>query len=343
MNVVILGAGSFGTALALVLADNGHRVKIWSHLEEIAKEINEKRENAIFLPEVPLSNTITATHQFEEAFENAELVLSVVPTQVTREVWEKAKNHLPPEVLIISASKGIEQGTLKLVNEIIIDEIGVENKDRLLFLSGPSFAKEVARKIPTLVTIAGNNKENIMKAQHIFKNAYFRTYGTTDVIGVELGGALKNIIALACGISDGLGMGHNSRAAIMTRGLAEIARLGIAMGAKPVTFMGLAGVGDLILTCTGDLSRNRSVGLQIGFGKKVDEILKDMRMVAEGVTTTESAYQLSKKKNVEMPITEYAYEILYKGRSPADTLKDMMSRKLRFEEDNVEDNEEALL
>ncbi|MDH5721107.1 MAG: NAD(P)H-dependent glycerol-3-phosphate dehydrogenase [Spirochaetia bacterium] len=334
MNVTVIGAGSFGTALSLVLSDNGHRVRMWSHLEEIASEINKHKENTVFLPEVPLPNSITATHLYEEAFEAAELVLTAVPTQVTREVWQNAKKHLPEKALVISATKGIEQGTHKLVSDILIDEMGENNKERLLFLSGPSFAKEVARKVPTLVTIAGYNKENIKEAQSIFRNHYFRAYGTNDVIGVELGGSLKNIIALACGISDGLGMGHNSRSALMTRGLAEIVRLGNAMGANPMTFMGLAGLGDLILTCTGDLSRNRSVGFQLGMGKKLDDILKNMRMVAEGVTTTESAYELSKIMKVEMPITEYAYEILYKNRSPADTMKEMMSRKMKFEDED---------
>lgn len=334
MKVAVLGAGSFGTSLAMVLAHNDHEVNIWSHSKDTADVISKKRENSIYLPGITLQESIQASHNMEAMVKGCDAVLSVVPTQATREVWKNAKKLIEPGRPIIVASKGIEQKTHLLVNEIMLDILGEEAKGNLFFLSGPSFAKELAEKKPTAITIAGYNQERIDEIQRIFFNKYFRAYGTNDVVGVELGGALKNIIALGTGISDGLGMGPNARAALITRGLAEIARLGKAKGADPMTFMGLAGLGDLVLTCTGDLSRNRQVGIRLAQGEKIDKILASMRQVAEGVPTTQSAFELSQKLGVSMPITEAAYHILYKDKDPGTVYGMLMHRDMKFESDD---------
>lgn len=332
MQVAVIGAGSFGTALAKLLAENKHDIFLWSHSVDTVEAIQKNGENTIYLPGIPLPKNIQVSNDLKEVLYKKELVLFVVPTQVVRSVLQEAKDFIPKSSLILSASKGIERGTLLLVAEIFLEVLGQEVKNRLFFLSGPSFAREVAMRIPTAVTIAGYSVTEIGILQAAFHNEYFRAYASTDVIGVELGGALKNVIALATGISDGLGLGHNTRAAIITRGLAEIARLGRALGADPLTLMGLSGMGDLVLTCTGDLSRNRTVGLELGRGKKLSEILQNMRMVAEGVPTTESAYELSLKKQVEMPITEAVYQILYKDKSPKEAIRELMTRRLKFEQ-----------
>ncbi len=333
MRVTVVGAGSFGTSLAKVLAENNHEVLLWSHSEDTVEAIRTKGENSIYLPGVRLPTNISVTHDMQQAMAGSEMVLSVVPTQATREVWVKAKEFLPAGIPVVVGSKGVEKKTHKLVCDIFVDVLGEENKKNLFFLSGPSFAKEIAAQIPTAITIAGYSKDRTPDIQKIFHNHYFRVYGTSDVIGVELGGALKNVMAIATGISDGLGMGHNSRAAIITRGLAEIARLGTNMGADPLTFMGLAGMGDLVLTCTGDLSRNRTVGLRLGEGMTLNEIMSNMRMVAEGVPTTESAYELSKEREVSMPITEAIYHILYENESPREAITRLMGRSIKFETD----------
>ncbi|MCS6985706.1 MAG: NAD(P)-dependent glycerol-3-phosphate dehydrogenase [Leptospiraceae bacterium] len=331
MKVAVIGAGSFGTALGKLLAENRHDVYVWSHSLDTAQAIREKRENTIYLPGFPLPENLRVSHELGEVLYKSELVVFAVPTQVARSVIEQMCPQLPRSAIIVSASKGIERGTLCLLADIFVEILGTENKKRLFFLSGPSFAREVAMRFPTAVTIAGYSLEEIGVVQAAFHNEYFRVYASNDVIGVELGGALKNVIALAAGISDGLGLGHNSRAALITRGLAEIARLGQAMGAHPLTFMGLAGMGDLVLTCTGDLSRNRSVGLEIGRGKTLKEVMEHMRMVAEGVPTTESAYELARKKEVEMPITEAVYDILYRHESPREAMRKLMTRRLKQE------------
>ena len=333
MKATVVGAGSFGTSLAKALADNKFDVNLWSHSKDTVNTIIDNKENKIYLPGVKLPDKITGHHDLREALKDTSLVLSVVPSQVTRQVWNEYKDAIPEGAAIVSGSKGIEKGTHLLVSEIFVDVLGEDKKDRLFFLSGPSFAKELANEIPTAITIAGYNSEKIPDIQKMFHTPYFRAYGTADVVGVELGGALKNVMAIATGISDGIGMGNNTRAAIITRGLHEIAKLGKQMGAHPITFMGLAGMGDLVLTCTGDLSRNRTVGLRLGEGMSLKEILDNMRMVAEGVPTTQSAYELSKKMNIEMPITESVYQMLYEDMSPRDVLLKVMGRKLKFEND----------
>lgn len=334
MKISVIGAGSFGTSLAKVLADNGHDIFLWSYEKETSDDINQNRINSVFLPDIVLPSNIVASNSLEEVLSDTKFVLSVVPTQVVASVWKEAQKYLDKEAVLVSASKGIEKKTHRIVSDILIDILGEERKSNMAFLSGPTFARELAMKVPTAVTIAGYNKEKISEIQNIFHNEYFRAYGINDVIGVELGGALKNVIAVATGVSDGLKLGYNTRAAIITRGLAEIARLGNAMGADPMTFMGLAGMGDLVLTCTGDLSRNRTVGMKLGQGMNLEKIMNDMKMVAEGVHTTESAYELSRLKNVEMPITEAMYQILYENKDPKDVIKDLMSRKLKFEHIN---------
>lgn len=331
MRIAVVGAGSFGSCLALLLHRNGHQVSLWSHSEDTCRIIRETGENKTYLPGYPFPKDIQVTNELKEILTAAELVLYVVPTQATRKVLEESASFLQSGQNIVSASKGIEQGTHRLVAEIFTDVLGEEFRDRLFFLSGPSFAKEVAAGVPTAVTLAGYNKKKIPEIQNVFSGDTFRAYGTTDVVGVEIGGALKNIIAIATGITDGLELGYNSRAAIMTRGLAEIARLGRELGANPVTFMGLAGMGDLVLTCTGSLSRNRTVGVKLGQGMSLDEIMKDMRMVAEGVATTQSAHELATSLGVEMPITRLVYEVLYDGRNIREAVTALMSRKLKFE------------
>ncbi len=334
MKISVLGAGSFGTSLAMVLAHNDHEVHLWSHSRDTVEAITRKRENTIYLPGIALQESIQASQNMADIMKDTDAVLSVVPTQATREVWSQARKYLPDNTPIIVASKGIEQKTHLLVSEIMEDQMGKEYRENLFFLSGPSFAKELAEKKPTAITIAGYDEAKISEIQRLFFNKYFRVYGTTDVIGVELGGAMKNIIAIGTGISDGLGMGSNARAALITRGLAEIARLGKAKGADPLTFMGLAGLGDLVLTCTGDLSRNRQVGIRLAKGEKIARIVDSMRMVAEGVPTTQSAFELAQKLGVSMPITEAAYHILYLDKDPGTVYGMLMHREIKFESED---------
>ncbi|MDH4199021.1 MAG: NAD(P)-dependent glycerol-3-phosphate dehydrogenase [Spirochaetia bacterium] len=333
MKIAILGAGSFGTALSIVVAQNADEVCIWSHSLDIIKDMETSRVNSVYMPGILLPENIHASGDLEFVMQNADIVLSVIPTQATREVWKHAVSYLPENSKIVVASKGIECNTHLLLSEVLIEVVGNSFQKNLFFLSGPSFAREIALKLPTAITIACYDPDAIAPMQEIFLTDFIRTYGSSDVIGVQLGGALKNIIAIAVGISDGLGMGNNSRAALITRGLAEIARLGKVMGADPITFMGLSGLGDLVLTCTGDLSRNRSVGIKIGQGQEIGDIQKNMRMVAEGVTTTKSAYELSIIKGVSMPITHGVYQILYENRKPSETIRPLMARQIKLEKD----------
>lgn len=333
VKVAVLGAGSWGTALGKLLAENGHRVLLWARDAQEADAINRDRTNEKYLPGFVLPEGIRATNDMDEALSGAELVLSVVPTIGLREVLGKAAERFPAGAPILSCTKGIETSTLKLVSEIFEEHLPKERHGDVTYLTGPSFAREVAARMPTAVTVAGTDETVCHRVQSLLMNDLFRVYTTDDVIGCELAAALKNVIAIAAGVADGLGFGHNTRAALITRGLAEIGRLALALGAHPLTMSGLAGVGDLVLTCTGDLSRNRSVGLALGRGQKLDEILAGMTMVAEGVNTTKSAYELSQKRGVEMPITAAMYRILYEDQDPRTAVVELMTRRARPERD----------
>jgi glycerol-3-phosphate dehydrogenase (NAD(P)+) len=325
--IAVIGAGSWGTALAFLLGDKGHDVSLWVYEEELVQEILIKRINTKYLPDAALPETITPSSSLEDVLKDAEIVLSVVPTQHTRIVFKDAAGLIPEGAHLVTASKGIEIGTLLTVTEILEELTG----KKVAALSGPSFAKEVIKKLPTAVTIASDSKVTALKLQEVFNTDHFRIYTNTDVIGVELGGALKNVMAIASGISDGMGLGSSARAALITRGLEEIVRLGSAMGADEKTFRGLSGMGDLVLTCTGSLSRNYTVGTRLGKGEKLKDIIESMSMVAEGVATSESAYELSKKHSVDMPVVEQVYKTIKGDISPKDAVKELMTRSLKAE------------
>lgn len=331
LRTCVLGAGSFGTSLAKLLADQGHPTRLWARRESVADAIQGDRENQAYLPGFALPDTLEATSDLEYALADAELILCVVPTHGIRSVLEQAAPLIGDGVPIVSGIKGIENDSLMLVSEMFEDVLPDSRHHQLTYLGGPSFAKEVAAGVPTAVCIAGRDEAIVAKAQHAFTTDRFRVYSTEDVVGVELGGALKNVVAIATGIADGLGFGLNTRAGLITRGLAEISRLAIAKGANPLTLAGLAGMGDLVLTCTGDLSRNRNVGLQLGQGKSLAEVLDSMQMVAEGVRTTKSASALSDRMGVDMPITKEVYAMLYDDKPAIDVVGDLMKRPLRAE------------
>ena len=327
----VLGAGSFGTCLAILLAEKGCNVELWARDPKLADAINRHHRNPRYLSDFRLPDSVHATGSLETALRGKEVVLSVIPSHGVREVWSQALRYVEPDALIISASKGIEVGSGKLVSQILEDVLPVELCERLVVVSGPSFAREIAERRPTGASVACRNESFAIAAQAILSSPIFRCYSSTDVIGVELGGALKNVIAIAVGCVDGMELGLNTRAALITRGLAELTRLGAHLGANPVTFLGHSGVGDLVLTCTGDLSRNRGVGLEIGRGRPVEEVLGGLTQVAEGVRTTLSAYELSRKHGVDMPITEETYLVLYEGKNPQIAMRDLMHRQLRSE------------
>lgn len=321
--VAIIGAGSWGTALALLLARKGIAVELWAHRQEHVDQLRLWRENRAYLPGFFFPQLITVTADLNEAVLAASFVVMVVPSHVFRSVFVLLKAFLPPGAVIVSATKGIENDSLMTMTQVMADELP---GGLYAVLSGPSFAREVAEEKPTAVTVAARELAVAAQVQDVFFTERFRVYSSTDVIGVELGGPLKNIVAIAAGICDGLGYGTNTRAALITRGLAEITRLAVKMGASPLTMAGLAGLGDLVLTCTGDLSRNRSVGLKLGHGMTIAAIQDEMRMVAEGVKTTRSAWHLAQKMGVEMPILEQVYQVLYEGKSCTDATRDLLER-----------------
>lgn len=324
--VTVVGAGSWGTALAMVLADNSHDVRLWSHNEEQVIEINEFHTNKKYLPEITLPKTIVGYDSLTDALTGVETIILAVPTKAMREVLNKICKAIVKPITIAHVSKGIEPDTLLRITELIKEEMPKELLKDVVVLSGPSHAEEVSLRHPTTVTVSSENMAAAEKIQDLFINQNFRVYTNADVIGVEIGGALKNIIALAAGISDGLGYGDNAKAALITRGLAEIARLGTKMGANPLTFSGLAGLGDLIVTCTSVHSRNWRAGNMLGKGKTLDEVLANMGMVVEGVRTTKAAYQLAKKYNVNMPITLVLYDVLFNGKNAKDAVDELMAR-----------------
>lgn len=329
--VAVVGGGAWGTALGDLLARGGHRVDLWVFEEPLAEEMARTRENRVYLPGHRLAEGVRPSSDLAAVVAQAEVVVSVSPSQVVREVMGRAGPHLRPDALVVSASKGIENGSLQLMHQVLEQVLPGPIGARLAVLSGPSFAAEVARGVPTAVSLACSDLEAARHLQRLFSSPTFRVYTLDDVVGVELGGALKNVVALAAGISDGLGFGHNSRAALITRGLAEISRLGTALGAKPLTFLGLAGMGDLVLTCTGDLSRNRTVGLRLGHGEKLREILGSMTAVAEGVKTCEAVVGLAERLEVEVPIAREVWRVLHEDKDPRQAVEDLMSRPSKRE------------
>lgn len=330
-NIGVIGAGSWGTTLADLLAKKGHAVTLWAYESELVREMAATGVNSLYLSGIQLSHRLQFTNSLEEAVAGKGLVLCVSPSQVVRKVIGSALPALAADAVIVSASKGIELGSLMTVSQVYEELLPPSLFRNFAALSGPSFAREVAQEMPTAVVAAAHDERVARRVQEVFTTPFFRVYTNQDIVGVELGGAVKNVIALAAGISDGLGFGNNTRAALITRGLAEMTRLGLAMGASRETFAGLAGLGDLVLTCTGDLSRNRTVGMKLGQGMSLDAILGEMRMVAEGVKTTESARNLARRLGVDMPITEKVYSILYENKPARAAVVELMTRDLKAE------------
>ena len=328
--VGVLGAGSFGTCLALLCARE-HDVVLWSRDAEIAEAINRDHRNPRYLSQATLPANVRATSDLEEAVADRELMICAVPSHGDRDVMERAGGYLSDQAILVSTVKGIETDTWMRMDQVFEDVLDPVHHPRLVFLSGPSFASEVATQRPTAVTLACRHEAYAISVQQSLSCPWFRCYSATDVVGVELGGALKNVVAIAVGIGDGLGSGQNARAGVMTRGRREITRLGVAMGADPITFLGLAGMGDLVLTCTGDLSRNRRVGIELGRGRGIEDILGGMREIAEGVRTARAAVALAERHGVEMPIAESVHAVLAGDLSPADAADRLMRRQLRPE------------
>jgi len=330
-SIAVIGAGSWGTALANLLALKGYQVKLWVYEPELGEILTGKRENTYYLPGITLDGRIEPCLDIVEVARGQTILVSAVPSQLVRSIIAQLAPHLSAKPLIITASKGIEKGSLLTCSQVIREVLPTQIKPGIVALSGPSFAMEVAHGLPTVVVAASADSEAAALVQKIFSAPHFRVYTNPDIIGVELGGALKNVIAIAAGVSDGLRLGDNARAALITRGLAEISRLGTAMGASPLTFLGLAGLGDLVLTCAGPLSRNRTVGLRLSQGLKLNQILSEMRMVAEGVETVQAAIALGMKHQVELPICEAVYSLLYQDKDPRQGVIELMTRSLKEE------------
>jgi len=330
-DIGVVGAGGWGTALAKIVADKGERVTLWCHGADSFRQMVETRENRAYLAGISLPAELTVTQSLGETVSNKRLVICAVPSHVVREVFSRAMDDLAQTTMILCGTKGLEEGSLKTMGELFVDLLGAGRKKNLAFLSGPTFALEVARMLPAAVTVAAADESVAKSIQQILSTQNFRVYTSADVIGVQIGGVVKNVIAIAAGISDGLSLGHNARAALITRGLAEMTRLAVRMKADPVTRAGLPGLGDLILTCTGDLSRNRAVGLQIARGRSLHEITASTRTVAEGVRNTRSLYALAERLGVDMPIVGQMYQVLYAGKEPADAVRDLMLRSLKPE------------
>ncbi len=329
--IAIIGGGSWGTALALTLGRQGHRIRLWVFERELVDPINRERRNPLYLPDFELPVGVQASNALEQALAGAELVLTVVPSHHCRAVYLAMRPHLRPDMLLVSATKGIEPETMSRMSQVVREVMTPGPPPRVAVISGPSFAREVAKGDPTAVVVASANSEIASTVQRELSGPSLRLYTNSDVAGVELGGAVKNVIAIAAGVCAGLGFGYNSLSALITRGLAEMTRLAVACGGKKETLAGLAGMGDLVLTCTGELSRNRSVGIELGRGRKLADIVGGMRMVAEGVMTTGAALALARKHGVEMPIAEQVAAILHQDKSPSDAIRELMERPLTVE------------
>lgn len=331
--IAVIGSGSYGTCLAMLFGGLGHEVTLWCRNQELAERIQQTRENEPYLPGFQLPPTVRVTSALGDAVTRRRIVVGVTPSHAIREVLGAAAASLDPDAIVVNASKGLEEGTLDRIDQIYADILPAPMARRATYLSGPTFAKEVAAGLPGALVIAGHDPDSSAEVQADLSGERFRIYTSTDVIGVLIGGALKNVVAIAAGMADGLGFGLNARAALITRGLAEIARIGTKLGADPLTFAGLSGLGDLVLTCSGDLSRNRRVGLALGHGKPLEEVFSEMRMVAEGVKTTRVAYQLAERLGVSAPITDLMYQVMYQGRPVAVAIAELFQRSLKSERD----------
>ncbi len=335
MSIAVIGSGSWGTALSVLLSRNGYDVKLWGHKKKHVNQLLIDRENKIYLPGILFPENLSPEFELKAAVQGANLVVMVVPSHGFRDVFLKVFPFLEPNCRLVSAVKGIENESLLTMTQVMAEVLGgageIVKNIEIGVLSGPSFAKEVAMCLPTAVTIGFKNLQTAIEIQKIFTNEYFRVYASRDVVGLEVSAALKNVIAIAAGVCEGLGYGLNTRAALITRGLAEIRRLGNRLNADDATFSGLSGMGDLILTCTGDLSRNRTVGISLGKGKKLKEIVDEMSMVAEGIKTTKSAYDLATRLKIEMPILEQVYQIIYKNKECSLAVRDLLKRESKVE------------
>ncbi|HZO19483.1 MAG TPA: NAD(P)H-dependent glycerol-3-phosphate dehydrogenase [Gemmatimonadaceae bacterium] len=330
MRATVVGAGAWGTALADLLARNGETVTLWAYEPDVVKSINSSRENRRFLADATLHEGVRATGDLEAAVRGVDLIIFVTPSHVLRGIAKRAASAVDDRATLVVASKGIERETLALMTDVVSQEMP---RRPVVGLSGPSFAREVVQRQPTAVVAASRAREAAEQVQAALSSDAFRVYTHTDVLGVELGGSLKNVMAIATGMAEGLGLGYNPRAALITRGLAEMTRLGVALGADPLTFAGLAGIGDLVLTCTGALSRNRQLGMEIGQGNRLDDLLAGRETVAEGVYTTQSARALASREEIDMPIVAAVYRILFEGSDPRAAIGDLMTRELRAERD----------
>ncbi len=331
MRISVLGAGSWGTTLAILLHDNGHDVTLWEFKKSYAKSLLKHRENKTFLPGITIHDEIKITHDLDAAVKHQHLIVLAVPSQFVRSVLIQFPDYDFNDTTFVNVSKGVEKDTLLRIDQIIKSELPDLDEANISVLSGPSHAEEVSRKVPTAVVAASSSMQTAKLVQAAFMNSYFRVYSSTDIVGVELGGALKNVIAIGAGIIDGAKFGDNTKAAIMTRGIAEISRIGIELGAKPNTFSGLSGMGDLIVTCMSKHSRNRYVGEQVGMGKPLKEVLKSMEMIAEGVESCKSVYELAAKHNVDAPIVNAVYQILFNEKDAVKVTYDLMTRDMKPE------------
>lgn len=330
-DLAIIGAGSWGTALAIVLAPRFERVTLWVYETDLCARLAASHENDVYLPGVAIPGNVHPTSDLAAALDGAGIVLSVMPSHLVRRVYGQMLEHLHPSMLFVSATKGLENETLLRVTEVIRDVVRPKFDPRVAVISGPTFAREVAQSEPTALVVASNDDVLNETVQAAFSGRTFRLYTSSDPVGVEVGGSIKNVVAIGAGVLHGMNLGHNVTAALITRGLAEMTRLAVAMGGKPLTLAGLAGLGDLVLTCTGDLSRNRTVGIELARGRKLDEIVQSMKMVAEGIKTTNAAVGLSRRLGVEMPISDQMFQMLHFGVSPREALQRLMERSLKGE------------